>query len=303
MKTQIQEAQQSVAIIIVNYNGFGDTVECVESILKNSYKNFQIFVIDNGSTKKPEEDQLEYLMKHTIFIKSSKNLGFSGGNNIGIKVALEKRFDFILLLNNDTVVTKDFLTILVSAARENQNAGVVGGKIAFYSQPERLWFGGGYLNSQCGGGSHERWNEVDPPDTGDIREVTFITGCLMLIPSKVVKIVGMLSEDYFLYAEDTDYCYRVIEAGFKLLFCENTLIYHKVSASTGQKSFATQYYMTRNTLSLTRKYIKNYYIVNARFVYRTLKDVLRGRKQLKPVYYAIKDYLNGKMGQWDNTRY
>lgn len=235
----------------------------------------------------------------TVYIESAENLGFSGGNNIGIRKAIENEFDYVLLLNNDTTVEPDFLSILIGVATKKDNAGIVSGKIAFYSKPSHLWYGGGHMDEKLGGGAHERWNDLNPEDTGEIREVTFITGCLMLIPIEVVKKVGLLSEEYFLYAEDTDFCYKVLEAGYKLWFCENTLIYHKVSASTGATSATTQYYMVRNVLYLTKKYRTDYHKVNARFTYQTIKDVIRGRKQFAPVKCAYRDYLKGNMGKWE----
>ena len=260
MKEMAKDKQPSVAIIIVNYNGTEDTIECVKSLNKINYDNYKIFVIENGSSKKPSKEQIDYLKGKVVYIESAENLGFSGGNNIGIRKALEMGFDYVLLLNNDTTVEPDFLHILINAATDKSNVGIVGGKIVFYGKPSYLWYGGGYLNEKSGGGSHERWNELNPPDTGDIREVTFITGCLMLIPIEVVKKVGLLSEEYFLYAEDTDFCYKVIKAGYKLWFCENTLVYHKVSASTGATSAMTQYYMVRNVLYLTKKYRTDYHL-------------------------------------------
>lgn len=299
MKEMTKDKQPSVAIIIVNYNGIEDTIECIKSLNKINYCNYKAFVIENGSSKKPSKDQIDYLKEHAVYMESSENLGFSGGNNIGIRKALEMRFDYVLLLNNDTTVEPDFLNILIDAATEKTDVGIVGGKIAFYSNPSHLWYGGGYLNKKYGGGSHERWNELNPEDTGEIREVTFITGCLMLIPTEVMKKVGLLSEEYFLYAEDTDFCYKVIQAGYKLWFCENTLIYHKVSASTGATSAMTQYYMVRNVLHLTKKYRTDYHTVNARFTYQVIKDVIRGRKQFAPVRCAYRDYLKGNMGKWE----
>ena len=259
MKERIGDKQPSVAIIIVNYNGIEDTIECVKSLNKINYDNYKIFVIENGSSKKPTKEQIDYLKGQTVYIESAENLGFSGGNN----------------------------------------AGIVSGKIAFYSKPSHLWYGGGRMDEKLGGGAHERWNDLNPEDTGEIREVTFITGCLMLIPIEVVKKVGLLSEEYFLYAEDTDFCYKVLEAGYKLWFCENTLIYHKVSASTGATSATTQYYMVRNVLYLTKKYRTDYHKVNARFTYQTIKDVIRGRKQFAPGKCAYRDYLKGNMGKWE----
>lgn len=299
MNKQIEDKQPSVAIIIVNYNGTEDTIECVKSLNKIGYKNYRIFVIENGSSKTPMIEQIDYLKEHTVYIESHENLGFSGGNNIGIRKAIESDFDYVLLLNNDTTVRPDFLSVLIRAAVEKEDVGIVGGKIAFFNKPNYLWYGGGHMNEKFGGGSHERWNELNSEDTSEIREVTFITGCLMLIPIEVLKKVGLLSEEYFLYAEDTDFCYKVIKAGYKLWFCENTLIYHKVSASTGASSAMTQYYMVRNVLYLTKKYRIDYHKVNARFTYQTIKDIIRGRKQFAPVRCAYRDYLKGTMGKWE----
>jgi len=299
MKEMIGDKQPSVAIIIVNYNGIEDTIECIKSLDKINYCNYKVFVIENGSSKKPTKAQIDYLNGHAVYIESSENLGFSGGNNIGIRKAIENGFDYVLLLNNDTTVEPDFLSILIGVAIQKENVGIVGGKIAFYSKPSHLWYGGGHLNEKSGGGSHERWNELNPPDTDEIREVTFITGCLMLIPTNVLKKVGLLSEEYFLYAEDTDFCYKVIKAGYKLWFCENTMVYHKVSASTGATSAMTQYYMVRNVLYLTKKYRTDYHKVNARFTCQIAKDIIRGRKQVAPVMCAYRDYLKGNMGKWE----
>lgn len=299
MKEIMEDKQPSVAIIIVNYNGIEDTIECIKSLNKINYYNYKTFVIENNSTQKPTKDQIDYLNEHAVYIESGENLGFSGGNNIGIRKALENGFDYVLLLNNDTTVEPNFLNILIDAAKEKTDVGIVGGKIVFYSKQSYLWYGGGYLNEKFGGGSHERWNELNSPDTGEVREVTFITGCLMLIPIAVFKKVGLLSEEYFLYAEDTDFCYKVMQAGYKLWFCENTLIYHKVSSSTGATSAMTQYYMVRNVLHLTKKYRTDYHKVNARFTYQIVKDVIRGRKQFAPVRCAYRDYLKGNMGKWE----
>lgn len=293
-----KEKQPSVAVVIVNYNGAEDTIECINSLNEIEYDNYTVFVIENGSSIKPTKKQVNYLRNKSVYIESDENLGFSGGNNIGIRKAIEAEFDYVLLLNNDTTVRTDFLNILVNVAKEEECVGVVGGKIAFYNKPDYLWYGGGHMDERCGGGSHERWNEMNQIDTGAIREVTFITGCLMLIPVEVIKNVGLLSEEYFLYAEDTDFCCKVMKAGYKLWFCENTLIYHKVSASTGETSDITQYYMVRNVLYLSKKFRVDYHKINLRFTFHIAKDVIRGRKRLLPVRYAYMDYLKGKMGKW-----
>lgn len=286
-----------VAIILVNYNGFKDTVECVESICKIDYPNYRIVVVDNGSNREPDEVQIHYLRENTHYINIEHNLGFSGGNNVGIRWALQEGYPYILLLNNDTTVNPKLLDVLISAAEEKENVGVIGGKILFYQEPNRIWFGGGMLNAKYGHGSHERYNQVNPEDTGEIRRVTFLTGCLMFIPRNVFSDVGFLDEDYFLYAEDTDFCCRVMNKGYNLWFCENSLVYHKVSASTGRGSVRTQYYMMRNSLYLSKKYMRHFQLIHLRSFYQTMKDILRGRKQLRPVVTAVFDYYRRIRGK------
>ena len=113
-----------LSIIIVNYNGAEDTIECVKSLNKINYDNYKIFVIENGSSKKPTKEQIDYLKGQTVYIESAENLGFSGGNNIGIRKAIENEFDYMLLLNNDTTVEPDFLSILIDAATKKNNVGI-----------------------------------------------------------------------------------------------------------------------------------------------------------------------------------
>ena len=286
-----------VAIILVNYNGFKDTVECVESIRKIDYPNYRIVVVDNGSDEAPDKDQILYLQEYTHYISIENNLGFSGGNNVGIRWALQKGYPYILLLNNDTTVSPQLLDILVRAAEEKEKVGIIGGKILFYQSPNRIWFGGGVLNTKYGHGSHEDYGQNNQKDTGEIRRVTFLTGCLMFIPNDVFADIGLLDEDYFLYAEDTDFCCRVMNKGYNLWFCENSLVYHKVSASTGRGSVRTQYYMMRNSLYLSKKYMRHFRLIHFRIFYQTIKDILRGRKQLKPVVTAILDYYRGIRGK------
>lgn len=286
-----------VAIILVNYNGFKDTVECVESIRKIDYPNYRIVVVDNGSDEVPNKDQILYLQENTHYISIENNLGFSGGNNVGILWSIKKGYPYILLLNNDTIVSSQLLDILVHAAEEKEKVGIIGGKILFYQSPDRIWFGGGALNTKYGHGSHEDYGQHNQKDTGEIRRVTFLTGCLMFIPKDVFIDIGLLNEDYFLYAEDTDFCCRVMNKGYNLWFCENSLVYHKVSASTGKGSAKTQYYMLRNSLYLSKKYMKHFLIIHLRIIYQAMKDIVRGRKSLKPVVIAIVDYYRGIKGK------
>lgn len=293
----------SVAIILVNYNGFSDTVECIKSLQNIYYEKYTIYVIDNASTQKPREDELQFIKNNSVYIEERNNLGFSGGNNVGIKLALERDFDYILLLNNDTVVENDFLDILVDVSLANPNAGIVGGKIKYFSNPELIWFGGGFFDKSTGIADHEKYNQIDGDDGVEIRKISFMTGCLMLIPQKVIKEVGLLDDSYFLYAEDADFSCRVINKGFDILYCNRSIIYHKVSASTGVLSDNITYYMTRNNLFLVKKYCINPGSVLLKFMIKAIKDIIRGRKKAAPVIAGYCDFLLNIKGKRKNKEY
>lgn len=280
-----------VSIILVNYNGYRDTVGCVKSLRKIDYENFEIIVVDNGSTMLPTEEQRRYLNEHTSLISSGKNLGFSGGNNLGMEYAKNHNPRYFLLLNNDTEVDPDFLSVLVDEAEKHSDAGIVCGKIRLFDSPDRIWFAGGDFDTVTGKVTHFKYNEIDS-DCGEwVKEITFATGCLWLLPVKVKEKIGLMNESMFLYAEDMDYSYRVIQNGYKIYYCNHSVIYHKVSRSTGAASFITQYYMVRNNLIIIRMYGTKKTSAYIKQIHYWCKDVLRGRKKWRPVLKGIIDFI------------
>lgn len=286
----------SVFIILVNFNGYEDTIKCIESLKNINYANYDIVVVDNGSTVQPTNQQINYLKNNVILLEMKSNLGFSGGNNIGISYAKKHGAEFVLLLNNDTTVEKNFLSILVQTALSNADAGIVGGKIRYYSEPNKIWFGGGTYNFDNGFVNHQRMNELDENSSSKIKEITFMTGCLMLIPINVIDNIGLLDESFFLYAEDAEFSCRVLKKGYKIIYCEDSIIYHKVSSSTKAGSFNSQYYNVRNNLYVAKKYCNHIFKS-----YRTLgmfwiKLVLKRRMNLMPVLRGWLDYSRGITG-------
>lgn len=249
-------------IIIVNWNNYPDTIECLNSVLTTSYKNKKIVIIDNSS----EDGSLQRLerwakdnvadwemlsapvltstIKETFTIISlDKNIGFSGANNVGIRYALGNGADYVLLLNNDTVVTENFLSSMVKTASGIENIGIVGGKIRYFDRNEAIWFNGGYIDFLKG--VFYGWDD----DCTGKRESGFITGCLMLIPSEVLKKIGYFDERYFLNVEDVDLSCRIKDAGYRLITDCDAVVYHKVSASIGGLySIRNQYYFHRNRM-------------------------------------------------------
>jgi GT2 family glycosyltransferase len=292
----INNIEPLIYIILVNYNSYIDTIECVESIEDSHYKNLKIIIVDNNSNNDSVSIMKDKLKKH-IIIESNENLGFSGGNNLGIRYALNNKSDYILLLNNDTIVHPDFLEPLIKAFNENRNAGIITGQIYYYDDKELLWFDGAYCNRKKGQIYHKNIKMHNNPNLKNIEEQQFLTGCFMLIPSYIFESVGLLDEKYFLYYEDTDYCIKVKKKNYKLLINRESRIYHKVSKSTDENSNLYLYYNTRNRFIFIKeningihKIISYMYMLSSSF-YKLIK--------YRNVYIIIAfvDFIKNKTGK------
>jgi GT2 family glycosyltransferase len=182
-------------------------------------------------------------------IETGYNLGYVGGNNVGIQYALEHKFDHILLLNNDTVVAPDFLDHLVEVADADSQVGVVGPTIYYYERPRVIWSAGGSILERRG---LTKMLNIDEEDHGQLgkmpREVDFVSGCALLTKAEIVKEIGGLDERFFSYYEETEWCVRVRQAGYSILHVPLSKIWHKISPSAREASPQVHYYMTRNRL-------------------------------------------------------
>lgn len=243
-----------VYIIILHWNNYSDTYECVQSLQKISYKNFKIVIVDNGSTN-DSIDKLKKALKLDKILPLTKNLGFSGGNNIGIRYALKNNADYILLLNNDTVVDHNFLSKLIEISKKDQHIGIVSPKIYYAKNPHLIWATGAFENKKSKFGYIDLGFQIkDIGQFNKILEVDCVWGCCMLINKKVFKDIGLFDDEYFLYAEDIDFCYRVKQSGYKIIFQPESIIWHKVSsASGGEGNIFKDYYNTRNLLLFASK--------------------------------------------------
>lgn len=297
-----------LAVILVNYNNSDDTIDCVNSLKNSTYNNFIVIVVDNGSNSKDKE----YLSREAeksnfVLISSDKNLGFSGGNNLGIKYALEHNADFLLLLNNDTVVKEDFLkNIVASYSALSQNGKekvIVSPKINYFYDKNKIWYCGGTWNPFLGRITHIGINEQDSARFSKNKEVSFETGCCMLIPAEAIKQVGLMDEEYFLYCEDTDYCLRLRKTGYHLWVVPSAVIYHKVSASTKKDqshspSAIYTYYAVRNKQYLIDRYVSDPLKPIARFYSRLEISWKIKKREYDPtvVEKALADYKAGILG-------
>lgn len=246
---------KKVFIILLNYKGYEDTIEAVKSLEEIDYKNYEIIIVDNDSPDKSYELLKRDLGHKHHVIASGGNKGFAYGNNVGIKFALSHGADYVLLINNDTTVEKDFLTKLVNSAEKDTKAGITTGLILNYYNKEKIWFDGGVLNWKRFYGYH--LNEGKNIKEVELKEryITFSTGCLMLIKKEVIENCGLLPEEYFMYYEDVDFCANVQEKGYKILYNPSSIIYHKISAASGEEEspFAIEW-NTRNRIKFMKKY-------------------------------------------------
>jgi len=224
-----------VAIIVLNWNNYADTRECLVSLEKITYPNSEIIVVDNGSTDGSGE-RLKVEFPYHIFIRNEINLGFAGGNNVGIRYALEKMFDFILFLNNDTVVDKGFLEPAIRLAAKDDSIGIVGAKIYYYSDPKKIWAaGGGSLRILWISGPVFRlygYNQADKGQFDAVREIDWCVGAFMLIKREVFEKIGLLPECYFLCMEEGEFAVKARKAGFKIFYTPESVIWHKIGVSS-----------------------------------------------------------------------
>lgn len=295
--------QPCVIIILVNWNSYEDTLECLHSLSGLSYSNIKIIVVDNASSGNDTELLEKEFGEKIILIKNQSNTGFAGGNNAGILRGLDEGADYIFLLNNDTTVEPDFLDKLVAQAESDKKSGILTPLINYYSAPSKVWCAGGSIVPLKGSGFPEGENQ-EQTNFKDKRYVTFASGCGLLIRREVLEKVGLLDESYFLYLEDTDYCMRTVKAGYKILFVPESRIYHKVNRTTA-KQIATLplYYTTRNRLLFSRKMLGLYF--PAAFIYIGLTMIFKSifwklkheEEKIRAVTRAFRDFLSGRSGK------
>lgn len=221
-----------IGTVILNWNGWRDTLACLTSIQQADYpaSRHQIVVVDNGST----DESVAQLRGHNglTLLELPRNVGFAAGSNVGIRHALANGCDCVLLLNNDTLVAPDFLMPLLQTFEVDPAAGVVSPKIRYCGRPDQLWYAGGKFRQPRLIGEMVGLGQPDTGQYDQLREVDFAVGCCMLIRRPVLERIGYLDERFFFYQEDVDFSYRAAQAGFSVWYQPASVIFHKVSHST-----------------------------------------------------------------------
>jgi len=230
-------------VLILNTNGKKDTLECLKSLRKTKIP-IEIVVIDNASTDGSVVVIKKKFPKIKI-IENKKNLGFAGGNNVGIRYALKNGAEDVILLNNDTIVASGSIESLVK-----NRSDITGAVLKFYRGRELVYDLGGYINWWIGRATHE---EVKSKKDIGPRTPNYVSGATMRIRRKVFEKIGLLDERFFIYYEDADFCTKAKKAGFKIALEPKAIIFHKLSAFKGRRSFFNLYYSLRSNLLFINK--------------------------------------------------
>ena len=250
-----------VTIVILNWNREADTLECLDSLVRMNYPSFSIVVVDNGSTDGSPEAIERWGREHLplTLIRNAENLGFVRGSNQGMRHALSTDTDYVFLLNNDTVVEPDAISLLVATAERSGertgDPGMVGPKIYQYGKDNVLdcagtraipWLAQGFLIGH---------GEVDHGQYDNPGEMPYVTGTALLVKRSVLEKVGLMDEDYFCYFEDFDWGLKAREAGYRLLLEPRAVVHHKGSQTAGFNSPFYVHHMVRSRILFARKHI------------------------------------------------
>lgn len=298
-----------VAIILVNWNSFSITGDCIQSLGFTHYSNYDIILVDNAS-KDFSGNALKEAYPHIILLQANSNLGFSGGNNTGIQYAMEQGYEYVLLLNNDTFVATDFLGILVDYMDSHKEIGAVQPLIYFNHNRSLVWNAGSYFKKWLGKTIVNDYNRTLSPENNHIKEVDWITGCAFFSRISVLNETGFFAENLFMYYEDVDLSFRIRQAGYRLIFLPHSVIYHIAGGSgktenVGNKGLLNpliHYYTIRNRIWLLKKYTPDPYKGIA-FLYHSIYIssviiymILRGRfTKCKMILKGVKDGISGNI--------
>lgn len=298
---KLKNSNKSVAIIIINYNTYKDTIDCLGSLNKIQYKDFYVILVDNASDEEIIYNDLKKYFFKIILIRNEKNIGFPAANNVGILKAIELKADYILFLNNDTIVEPDFLNYLVEIAIKEKS--IVGSLILNYYNQD-IWYAGGRFNKFKGIVYHVY--QVN----STISETEYITGCTLLAPSVAFNEVGLLDERLFLYYEDLDFCLRCKKRGYRMLVNSKSIIYHKIGLSSRNDLGLKTYYSLRSFLINRKKHLKGIYMVfsDTYLFYLIPRLILKAffeknSETVKKILCAVKDSKKILNNNWNRDTY
>ncbi len=246
-------------IVILTHDGWTDTQACLESLAQLTYENFDIVIVDSGSTDDTIRQAREKFPQVAV-IDSGANLGYAEGNNVGMRWALAHGADYVFVLNNDVILAADCLTNLIEAAEAEPRAALLGPLVYHFDEPRLIQSAGGTRTPEwqlC----HRGQNEEDAGQFAQAEAVDWLTGCAVLAKREFLETVGFLDPEYFLYQEDVDWCLRAQEAGYHVLFVPSARLWHKGVQRDYNPGPHVTYYMFRNYLLLLKKHHANWRVM------------------------------------------
>lgn len=288
MNAETKTAEPLVGCVIVNWNGWRDTVACLDALRRIEYSRLFVVVVDNGSSD-DSVSRIRAAHPAVCLVQTGKNLGFSGGNNAGIREVMRQEVKYVWLLNNDTEPEPAALRELVRSAEADFRVGAVGSVLHYAAalQTIQAW-GGGWINLWNGYSAHA----TAPPRSG--RRLDFLTAASMLIRRKALEDVGLMDDRFFLYYEDADLCFRLRKNGWNLDVARDAIVLHKVNASTGKRTSPTDRYFTSSAIRFLSQYSPVPLLAAFLFLSRrVLHRALAGRVEaIRNVWRGVQDYRN-----------
>ena len=299
-----------ISVVVLNWNGATDTLVCLDSLSTLTYPNFNVIVVDNGSS----DDSLMQLRPYTApypltLLETGRNLGYAGGNNVGTRHALEQGADFVLVLNNDTTAAPDLLDRLLESAQRNPDAGVFSARIMYFDEPEKVWFDGARWNPSSlqleWPGQGEKESALGTAD----HETDYACGAALFFRAEVARQIGLLDDSFFLVWEEVDWGFRARKAGWRNLVVPAAKIWHKIGVSFGSESSPLRsYFSIRNELlwfsrhaplsARLRLWMKNLHRLTPKF------SLGRGQSSsISRLLWAVKDYIRAWLGRGNRLEY
>jgi len=296
--------------ILLNWNGKTDTLACLESLQKTEYLAHTVVVVDNGSTDGSQE-VIASQFPGAIIIQNKENLGFAGGNNVGIEYAMAHGADYLFILNNDTEVDKNIFGEFIKVAEQGPAAAVLGAKIYYFKPSDRIWYAGAEWSWERAEFGHVGCDQTDNGrDWEKIRPVDYVCGCAMFIKAEVFRKIGLFDARFFILWEESDWCYRALKAGYPSLFVPTAKVWHKVSSTFGNDTRSPRYlyFWWRNRLLFIKRHIpfqrrlSLYRRVIIMEILRSIKGYVNPRanpvyrKKCRAVLRGVWDYEIGRLG-------
>jgi GT2 family glycosyltransferase len=241
--------------IVLSWNGREDTLRCLESLTHVEHPSFAVICVDNGSTDGTQE-AVRVGFPQVTLIEAGANLGYAGGNNVGLRHALGQGAEWVVLINNDATVAPDVIQGFEAAVRVRPQAGMLAGKVYFADRPQTIWFAGQRVNTLLGYSGRPRgYGRPDGARYRRVQRTGRAVGALMAVSADAIEAVGLLDEDLFAYVEDVDWALRIRDAGREVMFAPEARAWHRVSASTGGEAASTHtiYYGLRNTIAVLER--------------------------------------------------